>query len=94
MADIRPTGWTLKGRWWNGSYGRINRRDIWLYTNGHVWRVDARQGDGDAKIWSKTMVREEDARELAADMRARTGDTWRELTSVLRQEEERIRRQT
>jgi hypothetical protein len=83
MADIRPTGWAVEGRWWNGTYGRIARRDIWLYTNGYVWRVDARQGDGDAKVWSKTFTGEKDARELVTQMMARSGNEWRDITRAL-----------
>jgi hypothetical protein len=25
---------------WNGQYGRLVRRDIWLYTDDQVWRVE------------------------------------------------------
>ncbi|WP_203910955.1 hypothetical protein [Rhizocola hellebori] len=83
VAGIGPTGWTLEGRWWNGAYGRIARRDMWLYTNGYVWRVEARQGDGDAAVWSKQFTSEQLARELAAQMMARSGDQWRDLTSLV-----------
>lgn len=27
---------TLVGQWWNQSWGRMNRRDIWLYRNDDV----------------------------------------------------------
>lgn len=84
VADIRPTGWALEGRWWNGIFGRLARRDMWLYTNGYVWRVDARQGDGDAKVWSKQLTSEQEARELAAAMMERSGDQWRDITSIVR----------
>ncbi len=85
MADIRPVGWALEGRWWNGKYGRIARRDLWLYTNGYVWRVDARQGDGDARVWSKQFTSEQEARQLTEDMMARADSQWKDLTSLVRQ---------
>jgi hypothetical protein len=34
----------LVGRWWNGQYGRLARRDTWLTSDGRTWHVRARQG--------------------------------------------------
>lgn len=36
------------GRWWNGRWSRLLRRDVWLKTNGTLWRVEIREGDGDS----------------------------------------------
>jgi hypothetical protein len=36
-------------RWWNGRWGRLARRDIWL-KRSTTWRLEARQGDGDSDI--------------------------------------------
>jgi hypothetical protein len=34
----------LAGRWWNGSWSRRGRRDIWLMRDGEHWHVRARHG--------------------------------------------------
>jgi hypothetical protein len=36
----------LVGRWWNGRWGRLARRDVWLRRRT-VWEVEARQGEND-----------------------------------------------
>jgi hypothetical protein len=33
-----------RGHWWNGTWGRIGRRDVYLYEDGGRWRVEARLG--------------------------------------------------
>jgi hypothetical protein len=41
------------GRWWNGIWGRLARRDIWLIRQTR-WLVRARQGDaesGQVLLW-------------------------------------------
>ena len=35
----------LAGRWWNGSWSRRARRDIWLARDGDLWLVRARVGE-------------------------------------------------
>jgi hypothetical protein len=71
----------LRGRWWNGRFGRLARRDIWLLTNGTAWRVEARAGDGDAGKWQHDYADEERARSVVAAMMERTGGrgAWRDL---------------
>ena len=49
------------------SWGRLARRDIWLKLDV-TWRVEARQGDGDAKIWSRDYPTEAEARAAIAAM--------------------------
>jgi hypothetical protein len=73
----------LRGRYWNGRYGRMARRDLWLKTDGKTWHVEARQGDGDADVWSSGPLREYEARKLIDDMRERTGGGWKDITSLL-----------
>ncbi|WP_247663832.1 hypothetical protein [Micromonospora sp. U21] len=34
------------GRWWNGIWGRLGRRDVWL-TREVRWKVVARAGDSE-----------------------------------------------
>jgi hypothetical protein len=57
----------LHGRWWNGELSRNTRRDIWLKRD-HVWRVEARQGDGHTHAWTHDYPTEEDARAAIAAM--------------------------
>jgi hypothetical protein len=72
----------LVGRWWNGRWGRLARRDIWL-KHDRTWRVEARQGDGDSRLWSRDYPTEAEARNAIAAMIDRTGGQgqWRELTT-------------
>lgn len=76
--------WTKLESWWNGLYGRWNQRRIWLYTNGGAWRVEVRQGDGDARVWSRTYATESEARQQMHERmeasRRQYGDAWRQLT--------------
>jgi hypothetical protein len=37
----------LVERWWNGRFGRLARRDVWLYRST-TWRVESREGDADS----------------------------------------------
>ena len=71
----------LLGHWWNRRWGRLARRDIWLKSD-IAWRVEARQGDGDSKIWSHEYATEADARAAINEMIDRTGGPgeWRVLT--------------
>jgi hypothetical protein len=79
----------LRGRWWNGRYGRLARRDIWLYTDGTTWRVEARNGDGDSAKWHHDYVDGTEARAVVAAMIDRTGGPteWRDLCSAALQAE-------
>lgn len=72
------------GRWWNGSYGRLTRRDVWLKVDGPVWRVQARKGDADANLWSRDYLDEAAAREMVTTLLERGGgpNGWRDLTSL------------
>lgn len=73
----------LEGRWWNGTWAQRTRRDIWLRTDGTVWRVEARQGsDRRSTFWSHDYPDEGTARAQVAAMMARTGDKWKDLTSL------------
>jgi hypothetical protein len=68
------------GRWWNGRWGRLARRDIWLKQK-HVWRVEARTGDGDAHVWTHGYPTEAEARTVIRAMIDRNGGPgeWRDL---------------
>lgn len=83
VPRMRPTlEWRLAGRWWNGVWGRMAQRRIWLWTNGYIWRVEARQGDSDRRTYrSPDYLSEAEARQEIQEMIARSSDigTWREL---------------
>ena len=73
-----------RGRWWNGRFGRMVRRDIWLLTDGSTWRVEARTGDADSGKWHHDYADERQARGVIAGMIERTGGPaeWRDLSTV------------
>ena len=70
-----------RGRWWNGRYGRLARRDVWLKSDGAAWRVEARDGDGDARVWGRNYPDETAARAMVAELLARGSDEWRDLSA-------------
>ncbi|MDG4803615.1 hypothetical protein [Micromonospora sp. WMMD980] len=69
-------------RWWNGSWGRLTRRDVWLVRQTR-WRVVARAGDtetGNLLGWSYDSL--DDATAMVDRLlRASTSGQWREQQS-------------
>jgi len=35
--------------WWNGTWGRLARRDVYLYEDGGRWWVESRQGGAEGR---------------------------------------------
>src|SRR5690606_40748346 len=69
----------LVERWWNGRFGRMSRRDVWLYKQT-TWRVQCRIGDADngkASTWD--LADEKEARALVRRLLETGGDGWRDL---------------
>lgn len=68
-------------RWWNGSWGRLGRRDLWLRTDGVEWQIEARRGGADNEI--DVIVRlydgEEEARAALARVVGGEGTRWCQL---------------
>src|SRR5688500_7408447 len=60
------------GKWWNGTWGRLARRDVFLRV-GTLWEVEAREGgaDGRSRIWR--FLSEEEARAFAERCMTRPG---------------------
>jgi hypothetical protein len=58
------------------------RRDVWLKVDGPVWRVQARKGDGDARLWSRDYRDEAEAGAVVAGLLKRGSPTWRDLSSL------------
>ena len=69
----------LVQRWWNGRFGRLARRDIWLEREV-IWHVKARNGDGDSPIKAWAFSDHDDAQDLVQRLLAKGGDGWRNLT--------------
>jgi hypothetical protein len=75
----------LVERWWNGRFGRLARRDVWLYQST-TWRVESREGDGDSgrgNTW--TFDDEEQARAMVRRLLETGGDGWRDLAGPVSQ---------
>lgn len=66
--------------WWNGRWGRLARRDIWLKNDGALWWAEARKGDGDAKVWRSRPGDEGAAREEVTMLLLRGGTDWKNLS--------------
>lgn len=73
-------GIDVVGRWWNGLFGRLSRRDIWL-SRQLIWQVRARDGDaatGRELTWD--FPTEQEARAMVQRLMAATDQgRWREL---------------
>lgn len=76
----------LLGKWWNGRYGRIARRDLWLYADNGRFVVQARVGDGEARVQEWPFACEPDARAQVDELIRTGGDGWRELTALYRRD--------
>lgn len=66
------------GHWWNGSWGRLARRDVFLYADAGRWLVQAREGGADGRSLCWTYPAEPDARAQVARLLA-VGTGWRSL---------------
>jgi hypothetical protein len=72
----------LVQRWWNGRFGRLARRDVWL-EEGTVWQVRARKGDGDSRIKTWTFTNRTEADALVQRLLAvEPVDGWRDITDI------------
>lgn len=64
--------------WWNGIWGRLARRDVYLYTDGDRWLVEARDGGAEGRRRRSEYADETAA--LAAVRQCLVGPGhWREL---------------
>ncbi|MGV9764921.1 hypothetical protein [Micromonospora tulbaghiae] len=66
-------------RWWNGSWGRLARRDVWLVRQTR-WKVVARAGDSETgKVLRWEFETEQEATGMVDRLlRADTAGQWRE----------------
>jgi hypothetical protein len=69
---------SVLGRWWNGVWGRMGRRDVWLST---TYTVTARQGDpGSGKVLRWHFRSEDAARAMVVKLQEAPGPgAWKEM---------------
>jgi hypothetical protein len=68
----------LVAKWWNGTYGRLSRRDVVLSV-GVIWQVEIREGGVEGRIQAWRFDNEAEARAFVA--RCLEGrDDWKLLT--------------
>jgi hypothetical protein len=66
--------------WWNGKWGRLARRDVFLRVDGDQWHVEQRDGGGDGTSTFREYDSEDEAYEAVRALL--TGpDEWRDLTA-------------
>ncbi|WP_328533121.1 hypothetical protein OG836_24480 [Micromonospora zamorensis] len=78
-----------RDRWWNGVWGRIGRRDIWLLSDGDRWVVRGRLGGDEGHEVTHHFDNEDRARDLIKHMMALSAGTWRSLLDPIRRESRR-----
>ena len=83
------------GRYWNGTFGRMARRDIWLTAGADGWYVRAREGGEDGKeIPERTFADEEQARNFVRRLMVSSPgqvDNWKDITEAVQRQEDRRR---
>ena len=62
------------------------RRDIWLLSDGRLWRVRGRLGGDGGQEVSYDFTDEASARSMVDRMMKSSAGTWRDLTVAVRQE--------
>lgn len=65
-------------RWWNGTWGRMARRDVWLRTDGQRWDVWVRDGGADGRNEHTEYDTEAAARAALVELLEERWD-WRRL---------------
>lgn len=64
--------------WWNGTWGRLARRDIYLWEDAGQWTVEARQGGAEGRSRRYDRLDEDAAMDCVRGLLLQPGD-WREL---------------
>ncbi|MEU7612322.1 hypothetical protein [Micromonospora sp. NPDC049204] len=77
MYDLRVAREVVT-RWWNGTWGRLTRRDVWLAREVR-WHVIARAGDTETgKVLRWEFDTEDAARRMVRRLVQADGGQWRE----------------
>jgi hypothetical protein len=64
--------------WWNGSWGRLARRDIYLSVDADTWWVEARTGGAEGQCRRYEFDNVDTAMDCVRGLLAQPG-RWREL---------------
>jgi hypothetical protein len=72
----------LVERWWNGRFGRLARRDLWLYRST-TWRVESREGDADSRR-GNTWTYDDDGPIMAITARTRVREPVSAVYTTIR----------
>ena len=65
-------------RWWNGNYGRLGRRDVYV-RRGTLWEVEAREGGAEGRSKTFRFDSEDEAMAFVKRCLEGPGD-WRQLS--------------
>ena len=65
--------------WWNGTWGRLARRDVYLYEDAGKWWVEAREGGAEGRSRWYDYPDEMDALGCVNGLLAQPGE-WREVS--------------
>ncbi len=68
-------------KFWNGRWGRLSRRDIWVRRRPS-WVVEARAGDSDSPTKRWEFDDEDEALAWVKKLMATGGDGWKDTTSL------------
>ena len=64
--------------WWNGTWGRLARRDVYLFEDGGTWLVEGRDGGAEGRSKWYDFENEDSALDCVRGLMVGPGD-WREL---------------
>jgi hypothetical protein len=65
--------------WWNGTWGRLARRDVYLYVDGNTWFVEGREGGAEGRSRWYEFADEQTALDCVHGLLAQPGE-WREVS--------------
>jgi hypothetical protein len=69
--------------WWNGQWGRLGRRDVYIRSdNGRVFEVEVRQGGAEGRAWLALFDTLDDAEAEADKHLHHEQDTWRDVSDA------------
>lgn len=66
--------------WWNGKWGRLARRDVFLRTDGDTWHVEQRAGGAEGVSHFYEFDSEDAGYDAVRDLLVGP-DEWRELSA-------------
>jgi hypothetical protein len=66
--------------WWNGNWGRLARKDVYLRTDGDQWFVEQRAGGAEGRSRFFEFGSEDEAYDIVRALLV-APDDWRELSA-------------